>query len=132
MNTIKQVIVMRRYYPDNQNPDSLRKLRLGKMIAQGSHASMAFLSNKVKNNEPFTEVEKEWLNNSFTKICVYVDSKEELLEIEKKAKVENITCYVITDNGQTEFNGIPTKTCLALGPDYSDKIDKVAGNLKLL
>lgn len=139
MNTIKQVIVMRRYYPDNNNPNTVRKLRLGKMIAQGAHASMAFLSNKVKSGLIgqgseliFSDAEIYWLNGIFTKICVYVDTEEELLEIEKKAKEENVTCFVITDNGQTEFNGVPTKTCLALGPDYSDKIDKIAGNLKLL
>jgi len=44
----------------------------------------------------------------------------------------NVECHVITDNGKTEFGGIPTKTCLALGPDLSEKIDEVTGDLKLL
>jgi PTH2 family peptidyl-tRNA hydrolase len=39
---------------------------------------------------------------------------------------------LIIDSGKTEFGGVPTKTCLAIGPDYSEKIDKVTGNLKLL
>lgn len=129
---IKQVIVMRRQYPENSDPAVMRKLRLGKMIAQGSHASMAFLSNKVRHNLPLSEVEKEWINNSFTKICLYVDTEQELLSIEQEAKNNSITCYVITDNGQTEFNGVPTKTCLALGPDYSENIDKITKHLKLL
>ena len=39
---------------------------------------------------------------------------------------------LITDAGLTEFNGVPTKTCLALGPDYPENIDPITGNLKLL
>lgn len=126
----KQVIVMRIKYPDgNGGTTGLRK---GKMIAQGSHASMAFLTRRLENNEPITEVQKEWLNNSFTKICVSVDSEQELLEIAEKAKSMNVECHVITDNGTTEFNGIPTKTCLALGPDKAEILDQITGHLKLL
>ena len=44
----------------------------------------------------------------------------------------NVECHVITDNGTTEFNGIPTKTCLALGPDKAEILDKVSGHFKLL
>lgn len=107
-------------------------MRKGKMIAQGSHASIAFLTRRLQNKENLTEVQKEWLNNSFTKICVSVDSEQELLEIAEKAKMANVECHVITDNGTTEFNGVPTKTCLALGPDKAEILDKISGHLKLL
>jgi len=119
---IKQLIVIRKDL----------NMRKGKMIAQGSHASMAFLTRRLENNEPLTEVQKEWLNNSFTKICVSVDSEQELLEIAQKAKSMNVECHVVTDNGTTEFNGIPTKTCLALGPDKAEILDQISGHLKLL
>lgn len=102
------------------------------MIAQGSHGSIAFLTRRLENNEPITEVQKEWLNNSFTKICVSVDSEQELLEIAEKAKQMNVECHVVIDNGTTEFNGIPTKTCLALGPDKAEILDQISGHLKLL
>lgn len=127
---IKQVIVVRRKYPDGKG--GYRNLRTGKLIAQGSHASMAFLSRRVQNNEPLTPVQKEWLNNSFTKICLYVDTEEELITVYEKAIESNVECHLITDNGTTEFQGIPTKTCLALGPDHSEIIDEITGNLKLL
>lgn len=121
---------MRCKYPDGNGV--MTGLRKGKMIAQACHASIAFLTRRLQNNEPLTEIQKEWLSNSFTKICVGVDTEEELLEIAEKAKNMNVECHVITDNGTTEFNGIPTKTCLALGPDKAEILDKVSGHLKLL
>lgn len=127
---IKQVIVMRRNYPDGKG--GFKNLRTGKLIAQGSHASMAFITRRIENKEDLTPVQKEWLNNSFVKICVYVESEEDLLAINEKAKEAGIECHLITDKGLTEFNGIPTNTCLALGPDYAEILDKITGHLKLL
>lgn len=127
---IKQVIVMRCKYPDgNGNTTGLRK---GKLIAQACHASMAFLTRRLEKNEPITEVQKQWLDNSFVKICVSVDTEQELLDIESKAKSLNIECHLVTDAGRTEFNGVPTKTCLALGPDFSEVLDPITSHLKLL
>lgn len=137
---IKQVIVMR-------NDLGMRK---GKMIAQGSHASIAFLTRRlmkepgwarmIRGNEVrgykgeafLTEAEVEWLNSSFAKVCVRVNSEEELLEIHKKAKDAGLEVHLITDSGKTEFHGEPTNTCLAIGPDYADRIDPITGELQLL
>lgn len=127
MNT-KQVIVIRRYYPDTEGKQ--KKVRLGKLFAQAAHASVKVVLElgNFKNN-PFV---KNWLEGSFTKICVYVDFEEELLEVYNKAKKEGMPCSLITDAGKTEFNGVATKTCCAIGPWDSDKIDKITGGLKLL
>lgn len=130
---IKQVIVMRKDL----------KMRTGKIVAQGSHSSIAFLTNRIKKyekgksyfgydfSEYLTKEEKEWINGIFTKICVRVNSEDELIEIDKKAKEAGLECHLITDAGLTEFHGIPTKTCLAIGPDESEKIDKITGHLEL-
>lgn len=127
---IKQVIVMRRNYPDGKG--GFKNLRTGKLIAQGSHASMAFITRRIQNKEDFTPVQKEWLNSSFVKICVYVESEDDLLAINEKAKEAGIECHLITDKGLTEFNGVPTNTCLALGPDHAEVLDNITGHLKLL
>lgn len=128
---VKQVIVVRKDL----------NMRKGKMVAQGSHASIAFLTNKMRKNISYPEAlwwvnlsqaEKDWIYGSFFKICVGVDSEQELLDIKEKAVSMGIECNLITDLGHTEFNGVPTNTCLALGPDYSSKIDVLTGNLKLL
>jgi peptidyl-tRNA hydrolase, PTH2 family len=129
MNT-KQVIVMRKDL----------NMRKGKMIAQGSHASMSFLTRRIHEAqnfmiiyyEPLWPAAIEWLESSFVKICVSVDSEAELLEIAYKAKEAGLETNLITDAGYTEFNGIPTNTCVAIGPDWSDDIDKITGGLKLL
>lgn len=133
---VKQVIVMRTKFPDGKGGTTT--IRKGKMIAQGAHASMAWLSKRVRESfgtgkEPkFSEEEKAWLEGSFVKVCVYVDSVEALHEIFHRAKKAGLTAELITDSGLTEFHGIPTDTCVSIGPHQADKIDAITGNLKLL
>jgi PTH2 family peptidyl-tRNA hydrolase len=121
MAEVKQVIVMRKDL----------KMRRGKEIAQGAHASMAFLAKKALAREPFSEVERAWLEGLFTKVCVRVDSDDALMAVARAAEKEGIGVEVITDSGRTEFGGVPTRTCLALGPDLAAKIDSVTGGLEL-
>ena len=128
---IKQVIVIRKDI----------NMRRGKEIAQGSHASMAFLTRRLSkagefdngqiHQIPLTGVELAWLDGMFTKVCLQVDSEEQLLEIYEKAKANFLEVHLVTDAGKTEFKGVPTNTCLAIGPDFSVKIDLVTGHLKL-
>lgn len=130
---VKQVIVIRKDL----------KMRRGKEIAQGAHASIAFLTNQIRGtldrvNEAtntativLTRAQRAWVEGRFTKICLKVDSEQELLDIKAKADAAGLNCVLITDAGLTEFGGVPTNTCLAIGPDYVDKIDAVTGNLTL-
>ena len=135
MNT-KQVIVMRKDL----------NMRKGKMIAQGSHASMSFLTKGLNisqtiNSEgdpcffaciAFTEEINHWLRNSFRKICVYVNSEEELEAVHQKALDSGLISHMIVDNGATEFNGVKTKTCCAIGPASDHKFKNVTDHLPLL
>lgn len=75
-----------------------------------------------------------WLNGTFTKIVVSVDTEEELLALKEQFEKELPYCPVvlITDCGLTEFHGIPTNTCLGIGPYISEDIDNITGNLPLL
>lgn len=125
--TFKQVIVMRHDL----------NMRRGKQIAQGAHASLAFLSSKLKvsgvvSMEDFDEAGKAWLLGGFAKICCRVDSEDELLAIRDLASHQGLEVHMITDTGKTEFHGVPTNTCLAIGPDEASKIDAITGELKLL
>lgn len=75
----------------------------------------------------------DWLfNEMFTKITVYVNSEAELLEVYNKAKEKGLICSLITDAGLTEFNGVPTKTAVAIGPCWAEEVDGITGNLPLL
>jgi PTH2 family peptidyl-tRNA hydrolase len=73
-----------------------------------------------------------WLSNSFRKICVYVNSEEELDALKEKAEESGLEVHLIIDNGATEFNGIPTKTCLAIGPHWDHKFEGITDHLPLL
>ena len=126
---IKQVLVMRKDL----------NCRKGKLISQGSHASLAFLTRnsqidgdilsvKLKNPEEVSQ----WLQEGFTKICVSVDSEEELDAVYKAAFEADLNVHMIIDSGLTEFHGVKTKTCLAIGPNKKEDIDKITGSLKLL
>ncbi len=138
----KQVIVMRKDL----------NMRKGKMVAQGAHASMAVILNLLQTEAKYyhwgaagtTETYtyhmelhpqspiRQWLTDKFTKICVSVDSEQELIDIYNKAREANIPSALITDSGLTEFNGVPTNTCCAVGPWHAEEIDKITGHLKLL
>lgn len=129
---VKQVIVIRKDL----------KMRRGKEIAQGAHAGMIFLLNAFQeasfkgysapsDRVKFTEPEVRWIYGAITKICLVVNSEEELLEIHNKAIAAGLKSHVIVDKGLTEFAGVPTKTCLAIGPDFSSKIDPITSELKL-
>jgi PTH2 family peptidyl-tRNA hydrolase len=108
-------------------------MRLGKAIAQGAHAAVMFLVERLRS-EPcmFTESEWHWMTQAMTKICVRVESEEELLEVIAKAREAGLTVHTVTDAGRTEFRGVPTLTCCAIGPNDAEAIDAITGHLKLL
>ncbi len=126
----KQVIVIRR---------DLR-MRRGKEVAQGAHASTAWLAERVLagmtpvgsvDHVELSEAERVWLTSSFRKVTVKVGSEAELLAVYEKALEAGLVAHLITDRGLTEFGGVPTRTCLGIGPDYDDLIDPVTGDLEL-
>lgn len=124
---IKQVICMRHDL----------KMRRGKQIAQGAHASMSFICRRLQERgsvslDDFSESERAWLTGAFAKVCCRVDSEDELMAIHDKAVAAGLEVHLITDSGKTEFHGVPTRTCLAIGPDDSEKIDAITGQLQLL
>ena len=130
---IKQVLVVRKDL----------KMRKGKIAAQCAHASLKVFFDRKEyfddENNPegailigLTSEMKEWIDGIFTKVCVSVDSEEELLEVYKKAQEVELPCALVTDVGLTEFHGVPTKTVVAIGPAKGEEIDKITGDLKLL
>lgn len=136
MKEVKQVIIWRNDL----------KVRKGKMMAQAAHASLKVFLD-ISNNTEFPEFTQNgmiyvpyskgsefdiWLNGSFTKIVLKVNSELQLCALYVKAQEAGIPCSLIVDNGKTEFNGVPTTTCCAIGPAFSEDIDKITGHLELL
>jgi PTH2 family peptidyl-tRNA hydrolase len=131
----KQVIVMRKSFIIDGKKVTPRK---GKYIAQGAHASLAailnlgmFVEDEMVIYFENKEALRDWIKGQFTKICVSVETEEELLEVYNKAKEKGLICSLITDAGHTEFNGQPTITCCAIGPAWSDELDEITGGLQL-
>ena len=65
-------------------------------------------------------------DNFYTDSYLYIKSGTGVGQIRK------IVDYIVTDAGNTEFNGIQTKTAVAIGPWDDSEIDKITASLKLL
>lgn len=141
----KQMIVVRRDL----------KMRKGKIAAQAGHAcveatlmalaregrlgevrvatteegapSWVFLDDEGTEPTPLSN----WFNAGVAKVCVYVDSEEELLDIATSGRGQGLICALIQDAGFTEFHGEPTYTCLAFEPLAPEQIDPLTGELPL-
>lgn len=137
----KQVIVMRRDL----------KMRKGKIAAQAGHAcieatlmalaregrlgqvrmapdqSWVYLDDEGTEPTPLSD----WFDAGVAKICVYVDSEDELLDLAARAREMGFLCALVRDAGHTEFHGEPTYTCLALEPLASEQVDPLTGGLPL-
>lgn len=123
-------------------------MRKGKIAAQASHASMKVLLDRMKlvypptymHDSGVTKVLKYkqgdpfdiWLKGAFTKICLQVSVEQELVDLLELAQQAKIPCAEIIDSGKTEFHNVPTRTCIAIGPWWSDEIDNITGHLELL
>lgn len=149
MSTTKQVIVVR----------TDLGMRKGKLAAQVAHASMKVLLDRGtggytwrvgdRNLEfgiyddprnpgdssfliPMTDDIWDWVGGIFTKIVVGVESEQDLQAIHQAAQAAGLPTALIQDSGLTEFHGVPTLTCVAVGPAKSSQIDAITGHLKLL
>lgn len=121
--THKQVIVVRKDL----------KMKGGKLGAMVAHASLAVILDLFKTELGKDDTRaKPWLEGSFKKVCVYVSSEAELLEVHEKAKELGILTSLIKDSGLTTFHNIATYTTVAVGPDTEENINKITGHLPLL
>ena len=119
-------------------------MRKGKIAAQAGHAVLSVILKKLNMLDQFfwsveqdrivfegDEILDDWFTNSYTKICLYVNSEQELLDLKEKADSLGFVTSLIKDNGTTEFNGAPTYTCIAFEPLPAEKIDILTKDLPL-
>ncbi len=127
----KQVIVMLKF----------PSMPTGKYIAQASHAILGAVlkGGQVQAHSeglrtfaiPLDDELEAWLTGQFTKITLQVSTTEELLAIHAEAEKAGLRSALIKDAGHTIFKGVPTYTCLAIGPHLPEKIDPITGHLKM-
>ncbi len=112
---MKQVILVRKDL----------KMPAGKLASQVSHASVSAVLKSSKDKV------EAWEEQGMKKVVLKVKDEKELLSYEKQAKKHKLVASLIKDIGKTFFSK-PTITCLGIGPDKEDLIDKITGKLKIL
>ena len=104
-------------------------MSLGKVSAQVGHAVLGAYKLSLQNDLTKTN---NWENFSGqAKIVLGVSNKEELFDIQNKAREAGLVTCLIHDAGRTQV-APNTPTCCAIGPDLVENIDKITGKLKLL
>lgn len=124
----------------------------GKIAAQVSHASMAFLSWFIRNNADIdghvdgyvdNDILHNWIDGSFTKCVLQAKNRNQLLKAKTMAEemgmVEGEDFFLIKDNCLTELepeefneNGDgKTLTCIGFKPMNSEIIDKIGKKYQL-
>lgn len=113
--SFKQVIVVNKSLGMSQ----------GKLAAQVAHASILSMFEAPEG------IVCGWLDNSYPKIVLQVESTQDLLDLQEKANELNLPSALVIDEGRTELsNG--SITCLGIGPSTKEIIDEVTGKLRLL
>ncbi len=112
---MKQVILVR----------SDLKLPKGKMAVQVAHASSSAL---IKSHKDYIT---KWQSEGMKKVVLKVEDLNELLKYKREADDLGIVTALIEDAGKTVVKA-GTITCLGIGPDKEEKIDKVSGKLKMM
>ncbi len=113
--SLKQVILVRQDL----------KLPKGKMAAQVAHAATEALLRSHKDDIT------KWRTEGMKKVILKVADDKELIKYKNIAEDNGLVAALIIDAGRTVVEP-GTMTCLGIGPDREEKIDKVTGNLKIL
>ena len=118
MKDYKQVIIIR----------TDLKMGAGKKCAQACHASVSASDlTRVKDKL----IWKNWKNSGQKKDILKVSSMDDMGQIYSQLQKHKMTCFLVKDAGLTQLTP-GTTTALGIGPDLSEKIDKITGDLKLL
>lgn len=142
-NKMKQIIIVRKDL----------NLSHGKMAAQVSHASMAFLSRAIQSGN-VTEADNttsqvtfsiendilnDWIGGIFTKVILRAKNKNDLMRAvriaTKNGMVENKDFFIIRDNCLTELKPEEEDgtciTCIGFKPMYASDCEVVSKKFQL-
>jgi len=144
-NDAKQVILVRK---DLMMP-------AGKLGAQVAHASIACILKMGTWREQIQFVEDscipvdghafeinlkaegpdqavhDWMTKSFPKITLEVKNEAQLKRYYDEAVAAGLPASWIVDAGRTVFNGVPTPTCVGIGPASREAIDAITKRLRV-
>ena len=101
------------------------KLPRGKTSSQIAHAAV---DATLKSDKKIVEA---WKKQGGKKVVLKVADEKELLMYMSMAENEGLKVALIKDAGHTVVEA-GTITCLGIGPDIEEKIDKITGKLKMV
>ena len=101
------------------------KLPAGKLSAQVAHAAV---DSSAKSDKKIVGL---WKKEGGKKIVLKVNDEKELFKYEQLSEDIGLKTALITDAGHTVLEP-GTITCLGIGPDEEEKIDRVTGKLKMI
>jgi PTH2 family peptidyl-tRNA hydrolase len=104
------------------------KMGTGKKCAQSCHASVSASDLVRIQNKP---IWKSWKNSGQKKVVLKIQGMDQLKELTKKLKSNNIHYFIVNDAGLTQLTP-GTTTAVGIGPVLSKEVDKITGDLKLL
>jgi PTH2 family peptidyl-tRNA hydrolase len=104
------------------------KMGKGKLAVQVAHAAVSSAEQARKYKKSWFDA---WFGENQAKICVKVDSENELRILKGRIDEVGIPNSLIQDAGLTQLEP-GTTTCLGIGPLPSDLADRYTGELKLL
>lgn len=140
-NDAKQVILIRK---DLEMP-------AGKLGAQVAHASLACILQmgswhkdtigagspaemhhfSIKLHPEADQAVLDWMTKSFPKITLEVKNEAQLKRYYDEAVAAGLPASWIVDAGRTVFNGVPTPTCVGIGPASREAIDAITKRLRV-
>ncbi|XP_062186175.1 uncharacterized protein LOC133889730 [Phragmites australis] len=103
------------------------KMGKGKIAAQCSHATLG-LFKKLQQRAPKSLRRWEWCGQ--VKVVVKIESEEDVLVLQGRAKSLNLPTHITIDAGRTQIAPNSRTVMAILGP--ADMVDDVTGGLKLL
>jgi peptidyl-tRNA hydrolase len=130
--------------------DLVEQMGVGKTAAQVAHASLGAVIEKTKieeenfwgrNVREISQIVSDpsvnnWLNGRFTKLVVYIKTKQKLLNLAEKLDNLNIRYKLIHDacftNLEPEEADGTTLTCMGVIPMFKDNVPKCLQKLRLL
>lgn len=96
----------------------------GKLAAQVAHASLS----AVEDTD--TKSKKQWKGGGQKKIVLKANNEKKLFQLADDAERDGIPHAVVRDAGHTQLEP-GTVTCIAIGPDSNENIDRITGSLSL-
>ncbi|XP_062226962.1 uncharacterized protein LOC133925129 isoform X1 [Phragmites australis] len=103
------------------------KMGKGKIAAQCSHATLG-LFKKLQQRAPKSL--RRWERCGQVKVVVKIESEEDMLVLQGRAKSLNLPTHITIDAGRTQIAPNSRTVMAILGP--ADMVDDVTGGLKLL